>query len=307
MFKRYVSTTLLVALAAFALTACSSIGPTNLTPPAQKTFLWKVTSAHRVLYLTGNSNILSAKDYPLPAPMAEAFSKSGKLVFESSPDVNKQKAEALVSKLGPLPGGETLGQKLNTTQLKRVKNAFAKVDVPFAAMQPMRPWVAGTVLQGKATMKLWHKIGAKRSDQINLYFYKIAKAKSIPIVSLQPATDIIRMLANLPEKVQVSWLMLNAKRTTKPFNAKQYKQVIQAWRGGNTAFLAKMLAKSFGGYPKLTKAAVTNRNRKWVEALEADLDKAGKPVFVIVGSGHLVGPNNMQDMLRQDGYTVTQL
>jgi uncharacterized protein YbaP (TraB family) len=307
MDKRYVPATLLIALSAFALSACSSVESASPAPQASKTFLWKVTSAHRIMYLTGNTQGLSAHDYPLPAPMTKAFGESTRVVFEGSPSANKAKVKALVMKLGPLPQGEKLGEKISAAQLKRVKKAFAKVGVPFAAMQGMRPWIAGTVLQGKSLMKLWDKVGAKKSDQINQYFYKKAKARSLPITVLQPTSDIIKMLAAFPEKVQVAWLMMNAKSAAKPFKMDKYEKLLRAWENGDTKVLAHFSSKTFGDRPELYKAAVTDRNRRWVKSLEAMLAKRGKPVFVIVGAGHLVGHGNMRAMLRQDGYRVTQL
>jgi hypothetical protein len=52
---------------------------------------------------------------------------------------------------------------------------------------------------------------------------------------------------------------------------------------------------------------VTGRNQRWLKVLESSLSKSGKPVFVIVGAGHLAGPGNLVSALREEGYKVTQL
>ncbi|HEX7340116.1 MAG TPA: TraB/GumN family protein [Rhodanobacteraceae bacterium] len=300
---------ILAMAAAVTLAGCAATRPAA-TPQAPTTTLWKVTSAHRTLYLTGTT----LPTYPLPQVMQNAFAASGSVVFESDPGVDKAKVAklrpkivAIVRKYGRFPAGQKLTDKLTPAQLKLVKQAILKVGMPFSPANPVRPWLVATMLQGKSMAMTLKKMGAKQSDLLNQHLARKAIARKMPIIPLQSAVGIMRMLATFPDKLQVSWLMVQAKAATEPFDMKKAKRDQQAWRTGDTAYFTKQIRKKFKGKPELYKAAVSNRNRTWVDKLEAMLAKPGKPIFVSVGSGHLVGPDNMRDLLRADGYTVTQL
>ncbi|MGH8160811.1 MAG: TraB/GumN family protein [Gammaproteobacteria bacterium] len=298
MFRRHFAAVLIVAAAAVTVTACTTATPTT---PMPKTALWKVTSAHRTLYITGDMNV-SLKKYPVPAPMTRAFAESGKLVFEGNPNPGKAKVMPLVMKLGLQPSGQKLGDDLNASQLKLVKDAFSSVDVPFANVQHFRPWLAAVTLSGH----LFLKFGVK-PHQLHLYFYDEAKADKMPVTFLDTVAQELKMVADMPPKLQVNLLVMTAKEALEPNRSERRARMIQAWRSGDMETVAKIADKGFQGYPQVYKVMVTSRHPRWLKTLESKLDELGKPVFVIVGGPHLFGPGNLLSGLRKAGYQVTQL
>ena len=60
------------------------------------------------------------------------------------------------------------------------------------------------------------------------------------------------------------------------------------------------------GHPELKDLLLKQRNRNWVPQIETLL--AGRDdVLVVVGAGHLVGPDSVIRMLRDKGYEVTRV
>lgn len=298
MFKRYFSVVSLVVAATFLFA-----GPANAAP-AQKTFLWKVVSPHRVLYLAGVTQMLRPGNYPLPKEVMQAFKRSGELVVEGNADPGpqqKKKALSLLVKEGMLPPGKKLIGVLSAEQQKQVKDAFSKLGFPFSRADSMRPWLAALVMM-QLTKK---KLGIDPADQEILLLIKQAKQRKLPVTPLESGSYQIKMFSGMAQTQQIAWLITVAREL--PDVSSSRARIITAWRNGDTKMVANWLENRFRGHPKLYQALVTGRNQRWLKVLDSRLMKDGKPVFVAVGAGHLAGPGNLLATLRKAGYQVTQL
>src|SRR6185295_373192 len=82
----------LAVVALIALGLCSSASAK--TPAASgKSFVWKIQSGSKVLYLAGSVHALGADSYPLSAAFENAFAAAGTLVEE----INLAEAEQLAA------------------------------------------------------------------------------------------------------------------------------------------------------------------------------------------------------------------
>ena len=70
--------------------------------------------------------------------------------------------------------------------------------------------------------------------------------------------------------------------------------------------LNRMLQESFHDFPSLGRRLIDVRNRNWIPKIEGYL-RSGKTYFVVVGAGHMGGPNGLLAMLRARGYKIEQL
>ena len=57
--------------------------------------------------------------------------------------------------------------------------------------------------------------------------------------------------------------------------------------------------------PELYERLLVERNRNWVEPVEACI-KEKTACFVVVGAAHLVGPDSLVALLRKKGHNVEQ-
>jgi hypothetical protein len=85
----------------------------------------------------------------------------------------------------------------------------------------------------------------------------------------------------------------------------EYAVLVKAWIDGDMATLdAEALAPLRKASPDLFKRLVTDRNARWTQVLDARMKGHGKTV-VVVGVGHLIGPEGVPARLRALGYSVT--
>ena len=81
--------------------------------------------------------------------------------------------------------------------------------------------------------------------------------------------------------------------------------MVTYWQSGDAENLYRLLNKSFENHPGLRSKLLIKRNRRWVSGIKA-LMRENKNVLVIVGAGHLVGPDSLLDLLRDKGLEVKQ-
>jgi uncharacterized protein YbaP (TraB family) len=55
--------------------------------------------------------------------------------------------------------------------------------------------------------------------------------------------------------------------------------------------------------PAIHEAVIVDRNRAWADAIAERLDGSGR-IFVAVGAAHLVGEENVVELLRERGIEV---
>lgn len=289
-----------VAVVAGVTYAAAATTRDNSTIP-----LWEVTSPYRTMYITGAIGA-SLKKYPVPAAILRAFARSDELVMEGKITVEPKEKIALVKKYGLQPSGKTLSDDLGAADLKIVGQALAKYrGYALAKLQPFRPWMVVMALnqaEGKAS-----KLQIK-PHQLYALLQSEAEKRFMPISYLNTIAGEFKLYAGVPEP---EWLMMKATNALKPGHAEerasQHIAGVEAWRRGDVRTVAKIIARSYRGYPSVYRALVTDYEPRWDDVLKADLRTRGKTVFVIVNAGNLVGPVNILASLRKDGYQVVQL
>jgi uncharacterized protein YbaP (TraB family) len=124
-----------------------------------------------------------------------------------------------------------------------------------------------------------------------------------PIQGLETAEQQFGILAHLPMPLQKKFLLMTIDETDN-LDA-EIKDLLAAWRSGDTDRLARLLSDEFNEAPELYRPLTEDRNRAWVGEIAAMLHDRDD-YLVVVGALHLVGRNSVVDLLRQRGYKVTQ-
>jgi uncharacterized protein len=82
-----------------------------------------------------------------------------------------------------------------------------------------------------------------------------------------------------------------------------------AWCDADADAIAQMITEAYSGHPFFERqytALIVDRNLKWVEKLDLMIG-AGESIFVVVGTGHLVGESSVPELLANRGYVVTRV
>ena len=288
-----------IALCVAAITA-ASIASAQTTAPAGKSFLWKVHSGSKLVYLAGSVHALSADVYPLSPAFEQAFTASSTLVEE----IDLGEAETLTAAPAILAKGMFLdGRRFDSVVSKETAtlvNARLKDSgLPVEMFQAMKPWM---VMLTVAALDA-QKAGLDPSLGLDKHFYDRAKAAGKAVVGLETAESQIDRLDSMSADLQEQLLRssLSESETTK----NSLKTIVSAWRRGDGASLEKTLLSDFTQYPAAYRSLIVERNNNWMPQIEACLARP-QPCLVVVGAAHLVGPDGLLTLLQRKGYKSEQ-
>ncbi len=288
---------LLVALALVQPVA----GQTNRVAASTRHTLWKVQGQTNTLYLMGSIHVLKQENYPLPAPLENAFSNAQVAVFEtdigqmSSPDIAFQ----LMSK-AQLPEGQTLQDQLTPATYALLTNHAADAGMPLIMLQSFQPGFAAMLIE----VSEMQKIGLDPEYGLDEYFFKRAKKEGKDIVPLETLDFQIGLVTGFSK--EEGELIMKTTLEEIDQTKKELNEMLAAWQTGDADKLAKLLNEVQSKAPTIFKRLVTDRNQTWAPKLE-ELMRSGRNVVVIVGAGHLVGPEGVVELLKKKGLKVTQL
>ena len=266
-----------------------------------KHFLWRASKGSAVIYIAGSIHVLRKSDYPLPEIMESTFKASAGLVEEIDlARFDPESAQLQMMQLGGYPDGQSLKTDLPPDLYTRVTVLAKQQNVDMAMLDPMRPWLASIVLLDNQLVRK----GFDASTGVDMHFADEAETSHKPVMGLETATFQLGMLAKLPEKTQQAMLIQSLSDAGNTDD--QMDAMMDAWRRGDTALLAKEQQQEFGPYPDIYQAILVQRNRSWIPQIEK-LAASGKQYFVVVGALHLVGPDGVLGSLEKDGYKIEQL
>jgi uncharacterized protein YbaP (TraB family) len=264
-----------------------------------ETALWKVEGAKACFYLGGSCHVLRASDYPLPPEFERAYAEAEVLVFET--DIDAMSGAEVQRKLfsaGTLPAGKTLEEVLSPAAYRGLAGEAKKCGLPLKNLQAFKPWMISLML----TMAELEKLGIRAQHGLDQYFHSRAKKDGKTCGSLESIEDHLKVFKSF-DAVEPDDVVRQHVDEMKKVREKS-EEMLNAWRVGDEesidAFFLKSLRES---YPSVNRVLLTSRNEAWVPDLEKWIG-SGKPVLVIVGVGHLVGPDNVRELLAKKGHII---
>ncbi|WP_243374043.1 TraB/GumN family protein [Geotalea sp. SG265] len=263
--------------------------------------VWKAQKRGSTIYLGGTCHILRESDYPLPTEFEKAYNASDLLVFET--DIAGLLEPAVQQKLlakALYTDGSTLDKHLSSPVYGEL-SAFCQADgIPLQALSRFKPsmvMVTLTVLELK-------KKGATEQG-VDQYFYGQAVKDKKPVEGLEIVDEQIEFLTTMADGNEDDFVRhsLSDMKTMEG----QLGSLADAWRTGDVKKLDElMVADIKSRQPKLYKKLITDRNLNWLPLIDA-YGKTPKTEFILVGVGHLVGPDGIIEALKKKGYKVEKL
>lgn len=273
----------------------------NLQQPSALHCLWKAQGASNVVYLLGSIHLLKPTDYPLPAAVDSAFTNSQIAVFETDIDKLEDPAEqALVVSKITLPEGQTLQQNLSPKVYASLSKHVTDLGMPMGALEQFRPAAAIITLE----MMELSTLGADPDYGVDKHFFKLARDGGKKIIPLETADFQVSLLTGFSKAEED--LMVEKSLDEIDGEKKMYNEMVVAWKTGDSASLEKMLNQLRTEAPSIFKKLVSDRTASWIPEFEKLLH-GSQNAIVIVGAGHLVGPDGAIELLRKKGVKVTQL
>jgi uncharacterized protein YbaP (TraB family) len=279
----------------FALGLLGSLSATAASP------VWAIRGAHSTVYLAGSIHLLPDADAALPPAFARAYGDSARLVMEI--DLGKlDPSEALATLLqhGGLPEGTSLRDLTGAPRYARASAAAAALELPSASMDHEAPWMVALQL----TELEYAHLGFDPEQGVEQQLLRRARAEHKGTAGLESLADEMAVFEALTPAAQLRFLdmVLDDLGDTND----ETRAVLAAWRRGDTARLAALLASEYRSFPMLYDALVTDRNRHWLPLIE-QLLQGDENCLVVVGALHLVGSGGLLELLRKDGHPPMQL
>lgn len=272
-------------------------------------FVWRVTNTPAPCYLVGTIHALTAHDYPLPAGYEQALRDSKYLLFEMNPYPPADYREKFV-RAATYGNADYLERHVHPETWEIINTNFRKVNMlgrPFRVggyyvqhgIEQLRPWAIAGIFYGiPGYNNVFTKFG------VDNYFAFEGRRKGAELAGLETDDEHIAVLGGMGDlESEVLLLDLIVHRDKEKGWEEQLRN---AWKQGDIAGVREDLARlgklNPGAYVRL----LDERNVKWIPKIKAGFN-SGKPTSIVVGCGHMLGPNGLIALLRKQGYQFEQL
>lgn len=261
--------------------------------------VWSVDAGESTdIWLLGSVHYMREQDYPLPDVVDALYARADELVMEIDlDDLDPAAVQTRFMQAALLPGTSTLAGVLDETVYASADTAARELGLDLSALARFEPWLVAVTLMDLGMARLG--FSAERGLEQTLVRRAAADGKAIR--GLESLTDQIRIFDELSLDEQQALLAQTLDEIDSP--PRDMQELLSAWRAGRLDALAGRLFESFEDFPRLYETLVVERNRRWIDAIERLAEQPGR-YLVVVGALHLVGDDNVVELLRARGRGV---
>jgi len=256
------------------LASAALVAPVLHATPA----LWAVQRGATTIYLFGTFHTLDARTSWFDDAVRTAFDRSGELVLETVVPDDPREIGAIAARhvvAGPQP---TRGPVL------------------------LKPYFAQT----GAVLAAGRRMGMSVDQGADAVLRRVAIAQGKPVAGLESFEDQLSALATIPMMPPPPPPPALVSGIAPALPAMTLTDLFADWTGGDTVAFAATIASLKRQSPEAYRILIADRNARWGQWIAARLDQPGT-VFVAVGSGHLAGPDSVQQWLAARGIAATRV
>ena len=266
-------------------TACS-------TAMAEPLF-WQAKKGQLEFIIFGSVHAGDKSMYPLPEPINDALKRSDGLILEA--DLKQSGGLKYPSTT------ITTADVLDGNQEAQFKQIAKSLNLPHQQLLLSPPWASALAVQ----MKQFEQLGYLPQFGIDVHIAALAEKLDKPLITLESLQFQIDLISQGKEGGKD--LLLSS---IEEFDetGKATHCLIDSWKAGdkkNLEHIAELAAMS----PELNAAFLTDRNHDWANKLSNKNWKLEQDAtyLVVVGAMHLIGDQNLIELLEKRGFEVVQL
>jgi uncharacterized protein YbaP (TraB family) len=267
-------------------------------PAAAEPPVWIVRDADSTMILFGSVHVLPDDlEWRTPALMA-GVAAADDIWFEIplSPEADAEISRRMLI-AGLLPPGQSLFARLPGEDAARLRRIALAMGLYEPGLDRLRPWMAELTL----SLAVDARTGAEAENGVERRLNTEAPAAT-PRRALETVEQQVVMLSGSSEAGQIASLSETMREVEA--DPTLFRRIIDEWSAGDTAGLtAHAVTPLQTRAPEVYQRLIVRRNRDWTPQLRQRLDGSGTTV-VVVGVGHLVGPDSVPAMLRAQGVMV---
>ncbi len=279
-------------------------GPIPAAAPGEqsRSFAWEVKSRTNTVTLFGTIHVGKASFYPLPAAVETAFMRARKVVVEA--DISRDGGLADIQSLISYASPDSLDQHIPVELYARLNMQLGPLGIPIRAARSMKPFVVAGLL----AIAEYQRLGYDMTRGVDAYLIQQAKAAGKPLEELESPRAQLAMLAGMPAELQEAFLDNAVTAIEQKRNADQVTGMVNAWQSGDAKLMEEVSTEVNAGQrlqARLDDVLLHQRHPGMLKKIEGYLAERD-PVFVAVGSLHLVGKRGLLQLLKDKGYEVNQ-
>jgi uncharacterized protein YbaP (TraB family) len=260
--------------------------------------VWVVHGSHSTVVLFGSVHILPPDLNWEPAKLKRAVAHARELWFEIPLDNASMAAASLAAETqGLQPPGQTLSAELSPQDQVRLAKLAQAYAIPMEELDRLKPWLA----EIRLSVASYRDLGASRDLGVEHQILEGARPDARQCAFETPEEQI-GYLAQGTTPDQIASL----EETFDELEAgsASFQRLIHAWIAGDLKALnVEALEPLAKASPGIYRTMVVQRNAHWLKTILARLDQPGDAV-IVVGVGHLIGPDGLPGLLRAQGIRV---
>ena len=259
--------------------------------------LWRVQRGHAAVYLFGDGGTTAVA---WPSTRIEQALAESAVFWKETPDYTEADRAAYAAR-GVDPQ-RPLATWLTPSQIEKVSAAAAEAGVPHARLERLKPWLAAVVLQQAYAAR---KPPAQSTpDPLTVLEARARAAGKSVRTEFADAQATLVWVDSMSEATSAEYLMYMIDQQGIP--AATWDQRKAAWARGDLKPMEAFVEEMRAGYPHLYPHMETDRNARWPARFRTML--ASDPAtFVMVGAGHLVGPDSLLIQLARAGLAAERI
>jgi uncharacterized protein YbaP (TraB family) len=274
----------------------------DTAPAGSRGLLWQIDGPASAppSYLFGSIHLGVQEMYPLSKAVDDAYSRSEVLVLEARSDQAGAVQQTQMVLKGLYTTGGSLSDDIPAPLWKQTVAAGTRFGLNAEALGKMRPWMAALMLG---------VLGVKASgydEKLGVEMHFLGRLGKRPVEELEGMQAQIDLFSTLSQAEQVLFL----RYTLRDLDSikSELGRMVRAWKRGDLDAFQSLMVRSIRKEPSLApiyRKLITDRNRTMAQRID-ELIKQGKPLFVVIGSGHLAGKDGVIELLRQRGFKLRQ-
>lgn len=272
-------------------TTLTLVGSANAAPA-----VWKVSDGDSSVWLFGSIHMLPDGMEWRTEIFDNLLDEADRIYFETDLGVAAQtRILALTMERGFARDGVLLNQRIDAKLMGKVRAAAETYAVPVPTLLAMQPWMAASTISVAA---------------LTAAGYDPAKGVETTLVGeipverqgfLETAEQQIEAIAGGSQSDQIQMLVATLAETDEL--AEMVDTMVAGWLEGTPDVVADVFLADLGAYGEaFVDRLITQRNENWVEQIATMLE-TDEEAFLIVGAGHLVGPDSVVTLLEQQGFS----
>ena len=251
------------------------------------------------VYMIGTVHILRPDVAWKTAAYERAFAEADALYVEAdTSDETMAALQPVVMELGLNPPGTTLSSYLAEDQRAKLATVLAGLDLPMQNVEPMRPWLASTMIGAVGIQSL----GGDPAAGVEAIIEADAEAAGLSVRTLETARQQLEMIASPPDQAWADALAADLDEF-EDFE-RYFAHLVGAWYDGRMDEVGTLMNDGLNADDRLAEALLYERNADWADQLGTLIETEEGVFLVAVGAGHLAGERSVQDYLEDAGYPV---